>query len=428
MDRQKYNLVVLGPSADRYPDLVGGQLRKGFEDLGLDPNQDLEVASPASAGQFDEHEKNPVGLWFGGESEPDQADRDLLARLQSVGATVLPLVEDLRRFPELVPDELKPINGLQWDNEQVPGDVLRAFRLTREMRQTFISYRRIDSRRVAEDLFNELSQRKYTVFLDTASVESAVPFQDALWDRLADMDLLVLLDTPNALTSRWVNDELVQVNNLGLGVLQLIWPGHKPLGETQLSTRLQLEPSDFEGGNHGPEGRLNQDALGRVAVMAEQVRIASLAARRRRVVGEFVALVPPGMRADIQGVGPLVIRPADASEVNTEPIGVVLPVVGIPDAWSLYREHLVLDRLRLRVRGVDDATIVDLVKRGRVRVVYDGLGVRKGRAEHLIWLNDYLPLASLPIDARPGEGTTPKALLGWLESLSQTDPADGGLA
>ena len=85
------------------------------------------------------------------------------------------------------------------------------------MRQTFISYRRTDSRRVAEDLFNELSQRKYTVFLDTASVESAVPFQDALWDRLADMDLLVLLDSPNALTSRWVNDELVQVNNLGLG-------------------------------------------------------------------------------------------------------------------------------------------------------------------------------------------------------------------
>jgi hypothetical protein len=428
MDRQKYSLVVLGPSADRYPDLLGGRLRKGFEDLGLDPNEDLEVVSPADADQFDEHQKSPVGLWFGGQDDPGEAHRELLVRLQSVGATVLPLVEDIRRFPDLVPDELKPINGLQWDNEQVPGDVLRAFRLTRELRQTFISYRRTDSRRVAEDLFNELSQRKYTVFLDTASVESAVPFQDALWDRLADMDLLVLLDSPNALTSRWVNDELVQVNNLGLGVLQLIWPGHKPYGETQLSTRMQLAPSDFEGGDFGPAGRLTEEALGRVAVMAEQVRIASLAARRRRVVGEFVALVPAGMRADVQAVGPLVLRPADATEVAPEPIGVVLPVVGIPDAWLLYQEQLGLDRLRLGVRGVDDATIMALVKRGGVRVIYDGLGVRKGRADHIIWLNGHLPLGTLPIDSRPGGAGSPKELVGWLESLSRSDPADGGLA
>ena len=337
--------------------------------------------------------------------QPGDPHLDLLRRLQSSGATVLPLVEDIGRYPQLVPDELKPINGLQWNNEQIPGDVLRAFRLTREQRQTFISYRRTDSRGVAEDLFNELSQRKYTVFLDTASVESAVPFQDALWDRLADMDLLVLLDSPNALTSRWVNDELVQVNNLGLGVLQLVWPGHTPYGETQLSTRMQLEPADFENGNSGPQGRLTQDALGRVAAMAEQVRIVSLAARRRRIVGEFVALVPQGMRADIQPVGPLVLRARDASELASDPIGVVLPVVGIPDAWSLYREHLVLDRLRLRVRGVDDATILDLVKKRRVRVVYDGLGVRKGRADHLIWLNDSCrsPLSrSTPVPARPG--------------------------
>ena len=157
-------------------------------------------------------------------------------------------------------------------------------------------------------------------------------------------------------------------------------------------------------------------------------RIASLAARRRRVVGEFVTLVPAGMRADVQAASPLVLRPAAATEVDPEPIGVVLPVVGIPDAWSLYREHLVLDRLRLRVRGVDDATIVALVKRGRVRVVYDGLGVRKGRADHIIWLNDYLPLGTLPIDSRPGGTGGPKELVGWLESLSRSDPAGGGLA
>ena len=70
-----------------------------------------------------------------------------------------------------------------------------------------------------------------------------------------------------------------------------------------------------------------------------------------------------------------------------------------------------MDRLRLRVRGVDDATIMALVKRGGVRVIYDGLGVRKGRADHIIWLNDHLPLGTIPIDSRPGEAGSPKELV-----------------
>jgi hypothetical protein len=77
---------------------------------------------------------------------------------------------------------------------------------------------------------------------------------------------------------------------------------------------------------------------------------------------------------------------------------------------------------------VDDATIMALVKRGGVRVIYDGLGVRKGRADHIIWLNDHLPLGTIPIDSRPGEAEGAKELFGWLESLSRSDPADGGLA
>ena len=61
---------------------------------------------------------------------------------------------------------------------------------------------------------------------------------------------------------------------------------------------MPLEPADFVGGDHGSDGRLTDEAIARVTALAEEVRITSLAARRTRVVSEFVALVPPSMRAD----------------------------------------------------------------------------------------------------------------------------------
>ncbi len=422
-----YRLVVLGPAADRYPDLLRGRLRKGFEDLGLDPDADLEVAYGLDSGLFDEHLGNPVGVWFGGEGRPVQAHLDLLERLRDVGAPILPLVEDLTRFSALVPEVLRPINGLQWDSDQVAGDILRGFRLTRDLRQAFISYRRTDARRVAEGLFDTLSRRKFHVFLDTASVESTEPFQDVLWDRLADMDLLVLLDSPNALTSRWVNDELVRVNNLGLGVLQLVWPGHVPYSGTELSVRFQLDPSDFEqGGSLGPEDRLTSAALERVAALAEDVRIASLGARRTRVVGELVTLVPTALRVDVQAIGPLLFRPAGATQAGADLLGIVLPIVGMPDAWSMHREELTLGH-RLGVRGVDPATVLGLIHEDRVRAVYDGLGIRKDRTEHLIWLNSHLPLKTVPVDRnRAAAGGAPTELGQWLKSLAGSSPSAGG--
>jgi hypothetical protein len=413
-----YQLIVLGPSADRYPDLLGGKIRKGFEDLGLDPDQNLAVIDHDGAGAFDEHHGSLLCVWFGGEAKPDQTELAILERLRDAGAPILPLVQNIARFKELVPDVLQPINGLQWDDERVPGDALRGFRLTPNLRQAFISYRRADSRCVAEGLFDSLSQRRFHVFLDTASVESMEPFQDILWDRLADMDLLVLLDSPDALSSRWVNDELVQVNNLGLGVLQLVWPEHVPYKGTELSTRVDLEPVDFEDARYGPDGRLTEAALERIVAEAESVRIASLGARRTRVVGEFITLVPPQLRTDVQPVGPLMLRSSGtAEESDGRPLGIVLPLIGFPDAGSLHREQLALDDYPPEW-GLDEKTIISLIEQDRVRAIYDGLGIRKERAAHLIWLNGYLPLKTLPLDRSLAASKGSGELGRWLAALA----------
>ncbi len=162
--------------------------------------------------------------------------RDFLVR----GFSLFPVVEDLTRYSRCVPPELLPINGQIWDLARVGSDIMRGFRLSRRWRQVFISYRRSESTGVAHQLFHELNERGFRVFLDTASVDGGADFQKALWSRMADVDLVILLDTPGALSSNWVYQELNRAHDLGMGVVQLIWPGHARTKGTELSFQCSL--------------------------------------------------------------------------------------------------------------------------------------------------------------------------------------------
>ena len=78
------------------------------------------------------------------------------------------------------------------------------------------------------------------------------------------------------------------------------------------------------------------------------------------------------------------------------------------------------------MHGVDEQTVIGLIKQDRVRAIYDGLGIRKDRAEHLIWLNGYLPLRTLPIDCTLAASQGSGDLGRWLASLAASSSDEGG--
>lgn len=391
----KYQLIILGPNASQFETLLRLSLDQSFTDLGLDPSTHLEVIYEHNYVADVDWRTNPVGVWFGG--DPAVATPPL-NELISRQAPVLPLVQALAQFTADIPPELRAINGRRWDDSRVPGDVLRALRLTRDLRQAFISYKRSDSQGVANGLLDALTRHGYRTFLDIASVEALEPFQDILWDRLSDMDLLVLIDTPGALSSRWVDEELTRANQLGLGVLQLVWPGHTPFAGTELSERLQLQATDFEGGVVGAGASLTLPATNRVLQLAEQLRIRSLATRRARVVDELASLGQQHAFTIISHpTGPLTVH----RQPNNALAAVVLPLIGLPDAWSIHQAEQTLNQLQ--APGVD------------IRLVYDNLGILAARAVHLHWLNTHLPLRTLSLDRRSVRTASP--LDAWLATL-----------
>jgi hypothetical protein len=247
-----YQLVVLGPTKAQFLGTLQTALEGRVKDLGLDPSSNVAILQAHAKHNID-WDSIPVGVWFGGPDQPDQADCELLEKLVKETVAIFPVVHASEHYRNLVPEALHRINCHPWESSSDPvgrdslvTNILTAFRLVRSQRQAFISYKRSDTRGVAMQLFDALSQHGYHPFLDTWSVESGEDFQKVLWGRMADVDLLIFLDSPHAFSSSWVYEKLARAHTLGLGVLQLVWPTNpQPTQGTELSELITLQLSNF---------------------------------------------------------------------------------------------------------------------------------------------------------------------------------------
>jgi hypothetical protein len=395
-----YQIVWLGKRDLARVGVLHNALEAAMRDLGVEPATFLATSNDVELADW----RYPVvAVWFAHAAQADPADRVALDQLLSEGCTVFPVVDDLDDFGRVVPESMGGINGFQWrsDPAQLVGEILRAFGLIREQRSAFISYRRTHSRTVAVQLFHRLSDHGYRPFLDTASVDFGAMVQETLWERMSDADLLLFLDTPGALSSRWVDAELTRAHNLGLGILQVVWPGWRPFKGTDLSTRFLLTDADFldsdpprlpnspESAN--PRGSLLDKALDLLADTAERVRIRSLGSRRARIVGEIVdSAVRRGLRAIVEPGGP--VNLADQGDgIGRARTGKAMPIAGLPSAECIFSSSPSL------APGGDG-----------VRLVYDGLGMSPQGRRFLAWLDQQIPsYRFVPVDA----------IDGWLDQL-----------
>lgn len=323
----------------------------------------------------------PLAVIYFGHAKANEEDSQALVDVLKDSAVVLPVVEDIASFSVNVPIQLRHINGVQIDPddpkfERDVGTIIENFRLLRKDRRLFISYKRDDSRRIALQLYEALDARGFDVFLDTHGVPPGADFQAVLWHRLADSDVVVLLDTPNFFESRWAREELTRANATSIQVLHLLWPGRSPPAEAALSSFLALEEEDFCESNFGGDGVLLDNVVKRIFVEVEALRARALASRHRYLVDAFCDEARRlGVEVDVQPSRHIVFR-------GTENEGFVMPLVGVPSARRL---HEVYDAL-----FKEESTKV-------VWALFDNRGLLSSTIDHLSWLNISLPLKAVSV-------------------------------
>lgn len=376
MNDIKYQLVFLGQDRAGKSGKIERRVVKLFAQIGLDFTLHGEILKGAA--KAPEWEGFPVAVWLGGNGAVDAEEVKLIEGFLARGFAVFPVVDALQKYKDHTPSILHPINGQEFNINKVANDIMLGFRLTKRHRQAFISYKRSESAAVASQLFHELNDRGYRVFLDTASVESGANFQNALWSRMADVDLLILLDTPNALKSEWVHLEVNRAHDLGMAVVQLIWPNHKRSSGTELSAPIPLGAGDFLKKNISVDGRLTPAALAKAVNRIESERIRSLNSRRTRVVDVLTTSMKGGKYK-------FIVHPAKHLDVmkGNKKLAEVVPFVGVPDSSAVHEHDL--------ARTFEHTA-----------VVYNGLGVDTEWAKHIEWLKQR---ASIEVFATDDFGT-----------------------
>ena len=103
---------------------------------------------------------------------------------------------------------------------QVAGLVLEVA-LLGDRPTAFISYARLEASSVADTLHDELGRRGYRVFLDRFSGTPGRAFPQEIAEEVAEMGVVIALETPLLLLNPWTRWEIAFARLYGIGILAL---------------------------------------------------------------------------------------------------------------------------------------------------------------------------------------------------------------
>lgn len=302
-------------------------------------------------------------------------DVDVVMKMLDEGNIILPIYT--KSFKIEIPKILENQNGLKYSdyqNDKIVDLILESFGKLRSSRKVFISYKRDESTSVAIQLYEALEKHNFDVFLDTHSIKQGEPFQDELWHRMTDCDVILLLNTKGFLESQWCEKEIAEASVTQIGVVQAVWPNHKLERMAEVCIPYQLLEEDFKYENFT---ELNDNTVKELIKQVESIRARNLASRQDSLITDFLKY---GKRHGKK----LSIQPERyiTEELEKNKRRIFIPSVGIPQSydcnvWSDLKKEI-------KEYSVEE-----------VYLIYDDVRIREKWIKHLDYLNIYLDVKTL---------------------------------
>ena len=361
-----YELAILGNVTLEERTRLSNTITKMVEPFGLAIGKDVKLHDCRTVAERNLHAAC-AAAYFGG---AERGDVEIVADLVAQSVPVIPTIRTDGDFVRDIPVVVQGANGLRIrqddaELEQLAVALLECVGLLRWQRRVFISYRRVESGAAALQLHDLLSGRGYDTFLDTHDIRAGEPFQEMLWNRLCDSDVLLMLDTQTYFDSKWTRHEMGRARAKGIHVLRVVWPGHTATRLAELSETIDLSPDDL----NGSKGPLTERMADKVISKMESLRSRSIASRYLSLAGKLHAEMQ-SIGATVEGIGAhraISIRLPDDTKIWA------YPIVGIPTADLFYD---VADKARRANQ------------QGAPILVYDHVGIREFWTNHLKWLDD----------------------------------------
>lgn len=361
-----YEIGILGGPAAAERRALSATIGRMVADFGLAVGSQVVLHDGTTVGGRDKHAAF-AATYFG---SSDRADEEAARQVAGSSVPIIPTVGPAVDFVAHIPEFLRGSNGLRRrvdDPEltELAVALLECVGLLRRQRRVFVSYRRVESRTAAMQLHDLLTARGFDVFLDTHDIRPGEPFQDVLWHRLCDSDVMVMLDTPTYFESKWTRQEIGRARAKEIHVLRIVWPDHKPSKLTDMAETIYLDRAELAGS----DGPIIDKTADVIVLAVESLRSRSIASRYMSITGRLRAEVNK-IGAVIEGIG--AHRAISIHLLDDRKIW-AYPVVGVPTAELLN-------------------DIADKAKRADQReapvLVYDHIGLRDQWTLHLKWLDE----------------------------------------
>jgi hypothetical protein len=367
-----YELAILGSVSEQDQATLSETLTSMLTEFNLTMGKDVVIRNAETFSERNIKAATAVA-YFGGSPH---VDHDHVEEALKSSLPVIPTIADTQNFETVIPKSLQASNGLcrREDDPQLTelaASMLECAGLLRRQRRVFLSYRRTESRNAAVDLHDLLVARGFEVFLDTHVLRPAEPFQDVLWHRLCDSDVLVMLDTPNYYESKWTREELGLACAKELHVYRVVWPRHKSNNQLDLSETIYLDPNDLTD-----TGVITPPKASQIVLGIERLRSRSVAAKSMSMIGKFRAEIQL-VGGEIEGVG---AHRALSVRVKDKAFWAYL-ATGIPTAETL---HDIAKKTEKNSKSEPPT------------LVYEDMGIRDSWMTHLRWLGENIkPVRSL---------------------------------
>ena len=224
----------------------------------------IEDALPRSADPADSPPQTVVVFLA---EEASREDNGLVAQLEEARRELLAILplgapRGADAFAVL-PNLVRSLNALPWERGggAAIGAIMRLLGLIERDRRLFLSYRRHETSSLALQLREHLSRRAFDVFVDRFSVPPAADFQQRIDVELSDKAFVLLLESPAAVGSRWVQHEVAYALSHGISLLALSLPDtpvEARFASVDEAFRFRLENNDLEpaADQVGPDDRV----------------------------------------------------------------------------------------------------------------------------------------------------------------------------
>ena len=372
----KYQLIFLGTIKPLTRNLISKYYEK-IEDLKLQK----EFYEIYFKEQLDSYKGNqPTFIIYFGNENGDFEDLAEIEMLLKDGNIVLPIF--FNSFSQEIPKILSNQNGLkytEYHKDKIVDLVLESFGKLRSSRKVFISYKRDESTSVAIQLYEALEKNNFDVFLDTHSIKQGEPFQDELWHRMTDCDVILLLNTPKFLESEWYEKEIAEASVKQIGIIQAIWPNHRLERMAEVCFPYTLSESNFLKGiyDNKDTSKLNDETINNLVNQVESIRARNLASRQDNLITEFLNSARKyGKNVTIQPERFI------TEDIDNNKRRIFIPSVGIPQSFDCNTSSEL--KKEIKEYSVEE-----------VYLIYDDVRIREKWLNHLSYLNEYLDVKTI---------------------------------